>query len=217
MPMNRQRTFRPELFTDEDLAELPLPVRVTAWGLRMFADDHGRESTTLSRIKGALWAQDPDVDESAVESHLLELAQIGYLDLYTAGGRTYFAIRDWTRVDRPQPSKIPAPPPRERIAKASRSDRVTFAVGEGASERESESEWASAGEVPARGDRELPPSPFCPTHYATQGTDEDCRACGRRRLAAQEWFRNRVSPSAPIPFDLRSNNDGVDYDVETPY
>lgn len=196
MPMNRRRSLLPEQFQDEELNRLTLPVRYTAIGLRLFADDHGRESCTESRIKAAVYPMDREMTESVVTEHLLELAGVQYLDLYSVGERDYFAIRDWPRVDKPQPSRIPAPPSGPSFSNHSGTRPDPFAVEERESERAGE--WE--GEVADRTNPDTPPSPFCRNHPS--GTDAPCRACGTARLRHRQWTDQQLHHAAAPADDL---------------
>lgn len=176
MAMTRRRYVTPEGFSRDEILSLPPEIRLTEIGLRLYADDHGRERVNQRLMLARLYPMDREMTEEDIDEHLLTLDDAEAIVLYEVDGVTYFAVSDWPTVDRPQPSRYPAPP-------ASRTDRDRFVarerVREGGGEREgAEGESGEGGH--ARIDREgLPPSPFCRNH--PDGTDMPCRACGRAR------------------------------------
>ncbi|WP_156027439.1 hypothetical protein [Mycetocola saprophilus] len=195
MAMTRQRYIRPELFRDEDLASLSPEVRLTAIGLHLYTDDEGRESATPAMVKAALWPLDSAITEDVVDTHLLELAEIGYLRLYAVGRRSYLQLAQLARVDRAKASTFPPPPP---LASDSRMNRDPLAVVEGEGERVREGEWAWEREGreewrDEEGAHSRPPldsslpSPFCRAHPG--GTMSRCRNCGTARLAHEQAVR----------------------------
>jgi len=179
MGMNKMRPLPLDLWTDEDLIELPLDVKWTAVGLRLHADDQGRETTTAWKLLPSIWPGNRDVDEDVLIEHLLLLDQIGYIGIYSAAGKTYYALRAWPAVSHAAPSKHP-PPPADLFQNASGPDPETFSAWE--------SESGERAEGGARGrPAGLPPSPFCKVHQPA-GTTDDCRHCGTARLAHQQYL-----------------------------
>ncbi|POH63615.1 hypothetical protein C3B60_15975 [Cryobacterium zongtaii] len=203
MGMKRKRDILPEMFRNEDLLALSVATRLTAVGLRLYADDHGRESTTPALIKAALWPLDTEVTNAVVTEHLLDLAYAGYLDIYQVGPRTYFQLTEWPRVDHPAESRIPPAP----IRNPSGNVPDQFAAGEGERrERESgsegegawrDAEWAreSVEGENSRTDPDVPPSPFCRSH--PQGINAPCRNCGTARLRHRAWSDKQLVSTRP--------------------
>lgn len=178
MTFTKQRQMPMELWTVETMMTLDPAVKWTAISLRAFADDHGRQTRTDWILRRALYPRD-EVSREEFDSHLLALAIADVIVLYEVDGAALYAMVEWPAVQHPKPSRFPPPP--EDFMKASRSSQDSFMAMEGESESARASEGAGAlGE---------PPSPFCPTHQSAFGTDEDCRKCGRRRLAREEWWR----------------------------
>ena len=185
MAITRRRYITPEVWSKEDLLALPPEVRLTEIGLRMYADDEGRERVNPMLMRATLFPLNPSMTEQKLEEHILRLDQVGCLVVYDVRGQTYYAMKEWPSVDRPRPSAFPEPP--KPLANDSRSRRDPFVAveREGEGEREeSEGEWVSERGA-ARSDRESPPSPFCRNH--PQGTDNPCRACGTARLRYRMW------------------------------
>lgn len=110
MSFNRARSLPPSDFTDPKLAALPALVRLTAAGLRMFADDEGRGLVRLRSMIAEMYEYDLSVTESVVEEHLLLLDDAGWLTLYQADGMSLFQIRYWPPVAHMRPSDLPPPP-----------------------------------------------------------------------------------------------------------
>lgn len=173
-------------------------VRVTAEGLRMHADDHGRGFVEFRQILADVWPETSEVTESVLVDHLLILAEADVIALYEHDGRSCYAFTMWGRVDRASDSGIPDPPPfarasraaRESVASPSREPREPLAAGESGSERASEGEGGSAsgGEThaPRMSREELPPDPFCPDHPG--GVLEPCIACQNARLRNKRFL-----------------------------
>lgn len=199
MAMTRRRYVTPEGFSREEILCLPPEVRLTEIGLRLYADDHGRERVNLRLMLARLYPMDREMTEGHMEEHLWLLDDAGALVLYDVDGATYFSVSEWPAVDRPQPSRFPAPP-------ASRSDRDRFVarerVREGGGEREgAEGESGEGGH--ARSDREgLPPSPFCRNH--PEGTEMPCRGCGTARNRRKKWDDEQMADARAVEFEDES-------------
>jgi hypothetical protein len=203
MGMKRKRDILPEMFRNEDLLSLSVATRLTAVGLRLYADDHGRESTTPALIKAALWPMDEEITDSVIITHLLELAYADYLAIYQVGPRSYFQLTEWPRVDHPAVSRIPPAP----LRNPSGNVPDGFAAGEGERREsgeggEGEGAWRDAEWVResvegenSRTDPDSPPSPFCRSH--PQGINAPCRNCGTARLRHRLWSDQQLAPTRP--------------------
>ncbi|TDL43857.1 hypothetical protein [Microbacterium oleivorans] len=179
----------PEGYSREELLSLPPAVRLTEISLRLYADDHGRERVNSRLMLASFYPLDRDMTDATIVEHLLMLDDAGCLTLYDLDGATYYAMEEWPTVDRAKPSRFPEPP----LANASRTSREGFVAGE----REREGEEREGERGPARPPREgSPPSPFCPTHRATGGTEEPCRSCGRHRMQRKVWDDERFAASS---------------------
>lgn len=199
MAMTRRRYVTPETFGREDLLSLPPAVRLTEVGMRMYADDEGRERMTPALLRASLYPLNPEITDEAITDHLLQLDAAGCIVIYDASGRTYYAMTDWPTVDRPTRSKHPEPPA-EPFANESRSPREPFVAGERGREREGEGEsgWeAAAGVSASRSPREDdPPSPFCRAH--PEGTEHPCRGCGTARLRHRQWTDQQMAQARAV-------------------
>lgn len=192
MAMTRRRVVTPEGFSRDELLSLSPAVRLTEVGLRLYADDHGREKVNQRLMLARLYPLDRDMSESTIDEHLLLLDDAGAITLYGVAGETFFAIEDWPKVDRPSDSRIPPPP--------SRINRDPFA----AREREGEERRESEESGPARSNRELPPDPFCPAH--PDGTEDPCRPCGVARLRRKKYDDEQIR-QARVRFEEESDDE----------
>ena len=227
MAMTRRRTITPEAFSREELLSLPPTTRLFEMGLRLCSDDQGRGRVNQRLLLAQIFPLDAALDESAIDEMLLDLDAAGAIVIYDADGRTYWQITSWPKVDRPTPSKNPAPP----LANHSRTTRGEGeGVRESSSERESEREWERSsdsesdeerdGGGPTRAPRDpnLPPSPFCPAHQESGGTDGPCRSCGRARLQRKVWDDQHThgTPAPPTSTTSRRPRFDVDPDDSEP-
>ncbi|WP_336647555.1 hypothetical protein [Microbacterium sp. MMO-10] len=184
MAMTRRRVVTPDGFSRDEMLSLPPAVRLTEIGLRLYADDHGREKVNQRLMLARLYPLDQDMSESTIDEHLLLLDEAGAIVVYDAHGETFFALRDWPKVDRPQDSRFPSPP--------SRSVRDSFVAGERERGREGEREWEDEGGN-ARTDREDgPPDPFCHRHPDGAPPGVPCRDCGTARLRHEKYNREQM-------------------------
>ena len=187
MTLTRPRTIPVDAYAIA--RTLPPMVRVTAEGLRMHADDHGRGRVELRQILADVWPETSEVTESVLVDHLLALAEADLIVLFPdAAGRECYAFTSWGRVDRAGDSDVPEPPP---FARPSRESRETLAAGErgGAGDRESAGESGRETHSLRISREELPPDPFCPDH--PDGTLEACIACQNARLRNKRFLDRR--------------------------
>lgn len=194
MTMTKRRQMTPDDWHDEDLQSLTTLERLTWFGLRMFADDEGRESANAARIAAALFPLDRSVTEDTIDTILLRFAELDLLVLYVVEGRTYFALRHWPRVDRPQDSRIPPPPPRVATSSGSRPDPIAV---EGEREERGESERGAESEARSRPDPDREPPYFCPQH--PDGTTDSCGPCGTTRKRHEIWVRRQREEQRRTP------------------
>lgn len=108
--MARIRTIKPEIWTDEDLAEISEPAMLLAMGLLNHADDEGYFRANPALIKAVVFPlREPSV---SIHGMLSELSNVGYLTLYKGDdGKRYGLINGFVkhqRINRPTPSKIKA-------------------------------------------------------------------------------------------------------------
>lgn len=110
--MARIRTIKPSFFTSLTITELPLSARLTFIGLWTYADDEGRGVDDPRLVKAEVWPLDDDMTARKIDRDLARLAADGLIIRYQVGGRRFLQITNWgehQRVNRPTPSKHPAP------------------------------------------------------------------------------------------------------------
>ncbi|MEZ3156887.1 hypothetical protein AB1K56_08130 [Microbacterium sp. BWR-S6Y] len=179
MAITRQRQLPPEAFLNPQLLALSPAVRLTEIGLRMYADNFGREQAISRLLVASIYPMDREMSESTIDEHLLQLADAGVIAVYAAGPRreTFYQFVEWPAVSHAGRSKHPEPPEDFR-------NHSGTVPGEGVRGREGAGEsgpgLTPSGTVP---DPDAPPAPFCRAHLETLGTDEPCQPCGRARLA----------------------------------
>lgn len=109
--MPRIRTIKPSFFQSDDVSVLPLRARLTWIGLWTHCDDTGRAKDHARLIKAAIWPLD-NVSLADVEEDLATLAGYGRIVRYEVDGQRYLEVTNWSdhqKIDRPTPSRIPAP------------------------------------------------------------------------------------------------------------
>lgn len=107
--MARARNIKPGFFTNDSLAELDALTRLLFIGLWTIADRSGRLEDRPKRIK----AEVMPYDDCEVDGMLSELARLGFIRRYDAGGRAAIQIVTWDKHQNPHikeaESTIPAP------------------------------------------------------------------------------------------------------------
>jgi hypothetical protein len=96
--MSRIRSIHPGFFTDEDLVSVSLAARLLFLGLTIEADDKGIFEWKPLTIKMKVFPAD-NID---VASELAELEGVGSIFRYSLMGKTYGAIRNFRRFQRPK-------------------------------------------------------------------------------------------------------------------
>ena len=102
--MARARNIKPSIYTNEDLAELPIAARWLFVGLWTMADREGRLEDRPKRIKMTIFPADA-VD---VEDLLSALAEAGQIIRYQAEGNAYIWIPGFARHQKPHPREAPS-------------------------------------------------------------------------------------------------------------
>lgn len=149
--MARMRTIKPETFTSEMLADLPVAVRWTFVGLWTYVDDEGRGRGDPRLIKAALWPLDDDVTPTDVEGHLAQLEAKGAVCRYESAGKRYLHVVNFSEhqhPNRPAPSRLPECPHSTHGGLTEDAVSTHNNVGEPSAEPQSEGDGASAGPSP---------------------------------------------------------------------
>lgn len=109
--MPRIRTVKPEFFTHPEILKLSIPARLLFVSMLTQADDEGRLYDQPMKIGGNSFGDDDDVD---VRELLDELESQARVERYRCEDRRIIQIvgfLDHQVINKPQPSKIPAPVP----------------------------------------------------------------------------------------------------------
>ncbi|MEV0962835.1 hypothetical protein AB0J25_09600 [Streptomyces sp. NPDC049910] len=112
--MARIRTFKPEAFTSESLAQVSVYAERTFFGLISRADDHGRLRDQPAALCGELWAVRGGRVPVDVEDDLIQLAAANLICRYEDDeGKRYLHIVTWHRhqkINRASRSRLPECP-----------------------------------------------------------------------------------------------------------
>lgn len=211
--MARIRNIKPEFFTSESVAELPLRTRLTWIGLWTHCDNHGRARDNVRTIKGAVWPLDDDVSIADIEEDLRTLAAASRLVRYAIDGKRYLAITNWGEhqygafKDKPK-----HPGPDDSGARLDKSEytedeQPVDNSGSGSEKKHGPGDQdesrdlldlsghsevklpgiqVSSVKCQGRGTRDTRPSSNCPKHEDNPNPPP-CRACGDARVAAAAW------------------------------
>jgi hypothetical protein len=114
--MARKRMIDPSFWEDCDLGELPATARLLFIAMFSNADDEGRILADVRHLKRTAFAYD-ETTADEIERALDQLASTcSNLEFYEANGRRYAAFLKWREyqyIQKPHPSKLPAPPSAE--------------------------------------------------------------------------------------------------------
>lgn len=146
----RIRTLKPEWRTDQKLQRAGLSARVLSAALITMADDEGRGAWRDHVVAADVFGFEEDPSRLLRES--VAKLRDWFVQVYEVRGETYFQLLNWERhqrVDKPRPSRFPAPmsepdgatpsagngprsldspAPREDVAKRSRRPRESVAT-----------------------------------------------------------------------------------------
>lgn len=110
--MARIRTIKPSFWTDDKVRSLSRDARLLLVGLISQADDAGRFIAVPITLSGNLFTTD-NIAPAKVKKWRDEIAGTGIIQLYSDGGADYGHFPHWLRhqrIDKRQPSTLPAPP-----------------------------------------------------------------------------------------------------------
>jgi hypothetical protein len=172
----RIRSIKPQFFTSEAVADLPVRARLTWIGLWTHCDDHGRCLHNVKLIRAAVYPLD-DFTVEEISQDVAALVDSGRLQPYSVDGREYLQVTNWRehqKVDHPTKSNIPAP------LEPSRESREP--VAKPRVRRGGEEEGIGGGSISRA------PANRCPKHIDDRDAPP-CRACGDARRAYDAWTR----------------------------
>ncbi len=174
----RIRSIKPEFWTSESIARLPLSSRLTFIALWSYVDDNGvgRDNERLVVADCFPLDDDPRDTLARVSRDLQTLAEAGRIVRYTAGGRRFLAVVNWAehqKIDKPNRPRYASPeeadepltcendPPDDPPDDPPESPRDTFATP---SRHSREAPSTGAGEQGSRGAGEPPPTEVVDVH-----------------------------------------------------
>ena len=112
--MARIRSIKPEFFTSETIAALPLSARLTFIGLWTYVDDNGVGHDNELLITAAIWPLERDNLETLARTRedLASLSREGLVSRYQDSRKSYLYVTSWDehqKVDHPRKPRYPRP------------------------------------------------------------------------------------------------------------
>lgn len=123
--MARKRMIDPSFWTDEKLGTCEPLARLLFAGLISQADDEGRLPGHPALIRSQIFPYDISISIEMIVGWLEQLESKKMIIRYEIDGQSYIAIRNFLKyqmINRPTPSKIPAPPDDSMSDKTIRSN-----------------------------------------------------------------------------------------------
>lgn len=202
--MARIRSIKPTIWGDDRFCQLTRDARLLWLGIISNADDAGRFIATPVALSGTIFPLD-DIPPATIKRWRAQLVDQGLIVLYKIGPREYGYLPKWTkhqRIDRPQASSLPAPPPNgspppdrptgERIV-----EPFVESLDEPFEERPSSN---STGDWNGRDRKPLPTAnAMGPRDAPHNGEHPNCRACGtnQRRRATNPRALHAIAELPP--------------------
>lgn len=194
----RIRSIKPEFWRSPDISRLALEERLLFIGLWSYVDDNGVGEDRVATVAADLFADDLERDPpdtlARVTRGLLKLAEAGRIIRYDVAGRPFLEVVNWLthqRIDKPARPRHPQHSAENAVIRdtLARSPEI-FAPGTGEQgNRGTEEQGGAELENPAS-----PPSPFCPRHQASGGTDQPCRGCKFAATDRERWEIAQLPP-----------------------
>ena len=211
--MARIRSIKPEFFTSETIASLPLSARLTFVGLWTYVDDNGVGLDNEMLINASVWPLEEDSLETLARTRE-DLATLSRKDLvkrYRDSRKGYLFVTSWDehqKVDHPRRPRYPRPEdvvsepaspcddanPRDDVAIDSRDSREDLAPEQGSGIRDQGRKHLAgkpAGQFPAPTMTRISPRSGMPTRGRSPRAPPAARG-GRHSPSAST--RRRSSP-----------------------
>lgn len=105
----RIRSFKPEIFSSEDITALSFAARWMFMGLLAYADDGGKARADPRLIKAAIYPIDDQVGVQEIAEWIEELEKRNMICFYWVGETAYLHVVNFARhqrIDKPSRSKI---------------------------------------------------------------------------------------------------------------
>lgn len=124
----RIRTVKPEWLEDEALGDVSVGARFMSVALLMLVDDEGRAEASDRKLAAKIFMYEPDLEKklAMTREYSRELASIRYVTFYEVDGKRYLQINNFKKhqkIDRPSPSRLPAP--EDKYSSATVSDSTS--------------------------------------------------------------------------------------------
>jgi len=221
--MARIRSIKPEFFTSETIASLPLSARLTFVGLWTYVDDNGVGLDNEMLINASVWPLEEDSLETLARTRE-DLATLSRKDLvkrYRDSRKGYLFVTSWDehqKVDHPRRPRYPRPEdvvsepaspcddanPRDDVAIDSRDSREDLAPEQGSGIRDQGSGKETSGR---QAGRPVPGSDDDPDFAAFWDAYPRKVAKGTARRAWRAALAKRFDPKAIIAAAERYRDD----------
>lgn len=134
----RCRSLRPDLFESDAYVSMKRDPRRVLIELMCLADDEGRVQGSARHLRSQRYTEDDDLTTAQIEAWIAEVEAAGWIRRYQVGGNTIAEVIGWRdygsptyqSIDRPKPSRLPAPPlardDRRAVDDRSTTDRRPF-------------------------------------------------------------------------------------------
>ena len=158
--MARRRMIDPAMWQSEDFSRCSFLARLIFVGLISQADDEGRGKASPAYIKSTLFPYEDGIRLIDIEKALSEIGQHLSVTYYsTIDGKQYYSLdswMDWQTLDKPKPSKFPAPPEKNEVADESPTNPRQIADESPTNPRQIPPEGALRG-IGSRNRNNIPP------------------------------------------------------------
>lgn len=109
--MARKRMISPDIWQSEDFSKLSTLAKIVFIGMFSNADDEGRGRGKAVYLKSIIFPYDEDIRVADVDKTLSEISSNMSVIFYSHNENIYYELTNWKiwqKVEKPQPSKIPA-------------------------------------------------------------------------------------------------------------
>lgn len=109
--MARKRIISPDIWQSEDFSKLSTLAKIVFIGMFSNADDEGRGRGKAVYLKSIIFPYDEDIRVADIDKTLSEISSNMSVIFYSHNENVYYELTNWDvwqKVEKPQPSKIPA-------------------------------------------------------------------------------------------------------------
>lgn len=109
----RIRTTKPEFYTSEDMARLPIETRFIFQAVWSYVDDNGVGRASVKLMDSDIFplADDPHVSRMQIACSLQQLVSAGHVVVYEVNSRAYIEVINWNKhqyIARPNKPRYPS-------------------------------------------------------------------------------------------------------------